>query len=185
VKLNNASHELFWSDPFSEDGANTAAKALPVTHDLRISAEHAAESLMLNRVKAHLHAETLDDMLLAAWHLDTLGLKIQFTSEISRFYWDAYQNQTDGTRAQHDLDEIVDINGRLETLRDAITQLREMYAEGWAREDHPYWLNNVLVRYDNLAAEVQSKIVVVQAAQRQYWNTKTLPPPEQLGFFLK
>lgn len=185
VKLNNATHELFWSDPFSEAGANTAAKALPVTHDLRISAEHAAETLMLNRSKAHLHAETLDDVLLAAWHLDTLGLKIQFTSEISRFYWDAYQNQTDGTRAQNDLDEIVDINGRLESLRDAITQLRKMYAEGWARENHPYWLDNVLVRYDNLASEVQAKIVVVQAAQRQYWNTKTLPAPEQLGFFLK
>jgi hexosaminidase len=185
VKLNNATHELFWSDPFSEAGANTAAKALPVTHDLRISAEHAAETLMRDRAKAHLHAETLDDMLLAAWHLDTLGLKIQFTSEISGFYWDAYQNQTDGTRAQHDLDEIVDINGRLESLRDAITQLRKMYGEGWARENHPYWLDNVLVRYDSLASEVQAKIVVVQAAQRQYWNTKTLPPPEQLGFFLK
>ena len=125
VKLDNASHELFWSDPFSQAGANTAAKALPVTHDLRISAEHAAESLMRNRAKAHLHAETLDDMLLAAWHLDTLGMKIQFTSEISHFYWDAYQNQTDATRAQSDLDEIVDINGRLQSLRDAITELRE------------------------------------------------------------
>jgi hexosaminidase len=185
VKLNNASHEFFWSDPFSEAGANTAAKALPVTHDLRISAEHAAESLMLNRAKAHLHTETLDDMLLAAWHLDTLGLKIQFTSEISRYYWDAYQNQTDGTRAQNDLDEIVDINGRLESLRDAITQMRKMYGEGWARENHPYWLDNVLVRYDNLASEVQAKIVVVQAAQRQYWSAKTLPAPEQLGLFLK
>jgi hexosaminidase len=185
VKLDKASHELFWSDPFSQAGANTAAEALPVTHDLRISVEHAAETLMRDRMNAHLHAETLDDMLLAAWHLDTLGLKAQFTSEISRFYWDAYQNQTDGTRAQQDLDEIVDINGRLESLRDAITQLREMYAGGWAREDHPYWLENVLVRYDSLASEVQAKIVVVQAAQRQYWNTKTLPPPEQLGFFLK
>lgn len=185
VKLDKASHELFWSDPFSQAGANTAAEALPVTHDLRISVEQAAETLMRDRMKAHLHVETLDDMLLAAWHLDTLGLKIQFTSEISRFYWDAYQNQTDGTRAQQDLDEIVDINGRLQSLRDAITQLREMYAGGWARENHPYWLDNVLVRYDSLASEVQAKIVVVQAAQRQYWNTKTLPPPEQLGFFLK
>jgi hexosaminidase len=185
VKLDKASHELFWSDPFSQAGANTAAEALPITHDLRISVEQAAETLMRDRMKAHLHVETLDDMLLAAWHLDTLGLKIQFTSEISRFYWDAYQNQTDGTRAQQDLDEIVDINGRLQSLRDAITQLREMYAGGWARENHPDWLSNVLVRYDGLASEVQAKIVVVQAAQRQYWNTKTLPPPEQLGFFLK
>ena len=185
VKLNNASHELFWFDPFSQAGANTAAEALPVAHDLRIGVERAAETLMRDRTKAHLHAESLDDMLLAAWHLDTLGLKIQFTSEISRFYSDAYQNQTDGTRAQHDLDEIVDINGRLQTLRDTITQLRKMYAEGWARENNPYWLDNVLVRYDSLASEVQAKIVVVEAAQRQYWNTKTLPPPEQLGFFLK
>jgi hexosaminidase len=185
VKLDNASHGLFWSDPFSEAGASAAAKALPTTHDLRISAEHAAESLLHNRAKAHLHAETLDDMLLAAWHLDTLGLKIQFTSEISRYYWDAYQNQADGTRAQEDLDEIVDINGRLESLRDAITQLRKMYAEGWARENHPYWLDNVLVRYDNLASQVQAKIVAVQQAERQYGSTKTLPPPEQLGFFLK
>ncbi len=185
LKLDNASHELFWSDPFSEAGANAAAKALPATHDLRIGAEHAIESLARNRTKAHLHAETLDDMLLAAWHLDTLGMKIQFTSEISHFYWDAYQNQTDETRAQNDLDEIVDINGKLQTLRDAITQTRKMYMEGWTRENHPYWLDNVLVRYDNLASEIQGKIVAVQAAQRQYWTSKTLPPPEQLGFFLK
>jgi deoxyadenosine/deoxycytidine kinase len=124
-------------------------------------------------------------MLLAAWHLDTLGMKIQFTSEISRYYSDAYQNQTDNTRAQGDLDEIVDINGRLQSLRDAITEMRGRYAEGWARENQPYWIDNVLVRYDNLALEVQAKIVAVQAAQRQYWGTKTLPPPEQLGFFLK
>ncbi|HMD16281.1 MAG TPA: beta-N-acetylhexosaminidase [Terriglobales bacterium] len=185
VKLDKASHELFWSDPFSASGADTAAKALPVTHDLRISAEHAAETLMLNRAKAHLHAETIDDMLLAAWHLDTLCLKIQFTSEISHYYSDAYQNQLDKTRAQADLDEIVDINGRLQSLRDAITEMRKRYAEGWAHENQPYWLDNVLVRYDNLASEVQAKIVVVQAAQRQYWTIKTLPAPEQLGFFLK
>ena len=76
VKLGNASHELFWSDPFTEVGANTAAKALPVTHDLRIGAERAAESILRNRAKAHLHAETLDDMLLAAWHLGHTGLEI-------------------------------------------------------------------------------------------------------------
>jgi len=185
VKLDSASHDLFWSDPFSEGGANLAAKALPVTHDLRIGAERALESLALNRASAHLHASTLDDMLLAAWHLDTLGLKIQFTSEISRFYWDAHQNQADKIRVQHDMDEIVDINGRLESLRDSITALRKMYADGWGRENNPYWLENVLVRYDNLALEVQAKIVAVQQAQYQYESLKTLPAPEQLGFFLK
>ncbi len=183
AKLDNASDELFWSDPFSEAGAGLAAKALPVTHDLRISAEQAAETLLRSRAKAHLHADTLDDMLFAAQRLDTFGMKIQFTTEINHYYWDAYENQIDEARAQHDLDEIVDINGKLQTMRDAITELRGMYAEAWMRENHRYWLDNVLIRYDNLALEIQAKIVAVLAAQRQYWNTKTLPPPTDLGFF--
>jgi hexosaminidase len=184
-KLENATNELFWADPFSSDGAAMADRALPATHDLRLSAEHAIESLQHNQAKAKVHRESLSDMLFAAKRLDTLGLKIQFTSEISRLYWDAYQNQTDSVRAQHDLDEIVDINGRLQSLRDAITELKEPYTEAWNRENQAHWLDNVMVRYQNLAEEVQQKIVTVQDAQRQYWITKTLPAPEQLGFFLK
>ncbi len=184
-KLENASNELFWADPFSSDGEAMVDRALPTTHDLRMSAEHAIESLQHNQAKAKVHRETLADMVFAAQRLDTLGLKIQFTSEISHLYWDAYQNQTDSARAQHDLDEIVDINGRLQSLRDAIAELKEPYTQAWNRENHPYWLDNVIVRYQNLAEEVQQKIVTVQDAQRQYWITKTLPTPEQLGFFLK
>jgi len=59
-----------------------------------------------------------------------------------------------------------------------------MYKEGWAREDHPYWLDNVLVRYDSLASEVQAKIVVVQAAQRQYWIPR-LCRLRSVGIFLE
>jgi len=185
LKFENASNELFWADPFSSGGAAMSAKALPAAHDLRISAEQAIESLQHSQAKAKLHRETLDDMLFAGWRLDTLGLKIQFVSEINHYYWDAYQNQSDSTRVQHDFDEIVDINGRLQTLRDAITQLKSPYTRAWAHENQPFWLDNVMVRYENLASEVQAKIVAVQEASRQYDTTKTLPPPEQLGFFLK
>jgi len=184
-KAGNASDELFWSDPFSGGGAAMEAKALPATHDLRLSAERAIVSLAHNREKAEVHRETLDDIAFAAWRLDTLGLKIQFTSEIDHFYWDAYQNQSDPKRVEYDLDEIMGINGRLQSLRDAVTELRKMYVEAWNRENRSYWLDNVLVRFDNLALEVQAKIVAVQEAGRQYDSAKTLPPPEQLGFFLK
>jgi len=185
AKLEGASDDVFWTDPFSEVGADVAAKGLPVAHDLRLSAEHALELLLRRRARAQLHAETLDAMIFAAWRLDTLGMKLQFTCEINRFYWDAYQNQTDSQRAWHDLEEITGINARLEDLRDATTRLRKMYEEAWARENRPYWLGNVLVRYDNLAAEMQAKIVAVRQAERQYQATKTLPPPELLGFFWK
>ncbi|MGA9529528.1 MAG: beta-N-acetylhexosaminidase [Terriglobales bacterium] len=180
-----STNELFWSNPFSVSGAELAAKAAPSMHDVRLGAEHAIQLLQLNQAKAQVHRETLPDMLFAAWRLDALGMKIQFTAEMNSYYWDAYQNQSDPARVQHDLEEIMETNGRLESLRDAITQLKKTHAEAWGHENHSHWLDNVLVRYDNLAMELQAKVVAVVEAQRQYWTTKTLPPPEQLGFFLK
>ena len=185
VSLEGESDELFWTDPFTEVGAGVAAKGLPAMHEVRLSAEHAIELLLRNRGRARAHAETLDDALLAAWHLDAFGMKMQFSSEIDHFYNDAYQNQTDSGRVWSDLWEITGINARLEDLRDATTRLRGMYEQAWMRENRAYWLGNVLVRYDNLASEMQAKIVAVRQAQRQYEATKKLPPPEQLGFVWK
>jgi len=185
VSLEGESDELFWTDPFTEVGAGVAAKGLPAMHDVRLSAEHAIELLLQNRGRAQAHAETLDDALLAAWHLDAFGMKMQFSSEIDHFYNDAYQNQSDSGRVWSDLWEITGINARLEDLRDATTRLRGMYEQAWMRENRPYWLGNVLVRYDNLASEMQAKIAAVRQAQRQYEATKKLPPPEQLGFVWK
>jgi hexosaminidase len=174
---------LFWTDPFTTTGAQFMQKTLPAARDIRLGAEHALESLFRNAAAAHANAGTLDDMIFAAWRLDTLGMKIQFTAEMNHFYWDAFQNQTDGDRVNHDLEEISAINARLEDLRDATTRLRGLYERAWLRENRPYWLPNVLVRYDQMALQFQAKISAVRDAQRQYWKEKTLPPPQQFGFY--
>ncbi|MGA8441938.1 MAG: hypothetical protein WB762_36130 [Candidatus Sulfotelmatobacter sp.] len=122
-------------------------------------------------------------MTLGAWRWDTLGMKAEFIQEINQFYWDAFQNQTDAERVDRDLAEITDTNARLEDLRDATTRLSQMYREAWLREYSPFWLDNVLVRYDTLAREFQKKIVAVRQARRQYDVTKTLAPPQELGFY--
>ena len=175
--------DLFWADPFTPEGAKLMQKLLPAAADMRLDAEHALESLYRNGAKAHANQSTLSDMILGAWHWDALGMKAQFTQEINQFYWDAFQNQTDADRVGNDLAEITDINARLEDLRDATTRLSEMYREAWLREYSPYWLDNVLVRYDTLAREFQKKIVAVREARRQYDATKTLTPPRDLGFY--
>jgi hypothetical protein len=180
-----ADDTLFWADPFDQTGAQFMQKTLPAAKDIRLGAEHALESLYRNPAAARANADSLDDMIFAAWRLDTLGMKIQFTSEINHYYWDAFQNQPDGDRVNHDLEEISAINARLEDLRDATTRLRAMYAKAWLHENRPYWLPNVLVRYDHLADQFQAKIVAVRDAQRQYWLQKTLPPPQQFGFYLQ
>jgi hexosaminidase len=184
AKFENASDDLFWSDPFTETGARQMQKALPIARDLRLAAEQALTALYTNRKKARANAETLDAMIFAALRIDALGMKIQYTQEIGGYYADAVANQTSVDRVQQDLDEVTSMNARLEDLRDATTRLRELYAKNWLNEDRPYWLPNVLVRYDVFAREMQEKIVEVRQAGAQFETQKTLPPPQQLGFFL-
>ena len=185
VKVGIETDDLFWADPFTPEGAALMQRMVPAASDMRLGAEHALESLFRDRDKAHANQETLSDMILAAWRWDALGMKAEFTQEINHFYWDAFQNQTDVDRVGNDLEEISSINARLEDLRDATTRLSQMYREAWLRECKPFWLDNVLVRYDTLAREFQAKIVAVRQARRQYNATKTLTPPQELGFYLQ
>jgi hypothetical protein len=183
--VGEASDEAFWSDPFNELGARSAEKAVPAAHELRLEAERALASLYRNRDKARANADTLDYLIFAALRLDLLGMKLQFASEISKYYWDAYLNMSDRARVRRDLNEITSINARLEDLRDATTRLRGMYSDLWLRENRPYWLGNVLVRYDNLASLFQSKIQSLKEAEQQYRQQQTLPTPQQMGFFIR
>jgi hexosaminidase len=177
--------DLFWIDPFTPEGAKVMQKVAAAAPEMRVGAEHALESLYRNRARAHANQDTLADMTLAAWRWDALGMKAEFTQEINKFYWDAFLNPTDAGRVGGDLEEITSINARLEDLRDATTRLSQMYRAAYLREDGTYWLDNVLVRYDDLAREFQKKIVAVRQARRQYDSTKTLTPPQELGFYLQ
>jgi hexosaminidase len=185
INVHSETDDLFWIDPFTAEGARMMQKIAAAAPEMRLGAEHAIESLNRNRARAHANQDTLADMTLGAWRWDALGMKAEFTQEINKFYWDAFQNQTDEDRVGNDLEEITAINARLEDLRDATTRLSEMYREAYLREYGPYWLDNVLVRYDNLAREFQKKIVAVRQARRQYYSTKTLTQPQELGFYLQ
>lgn len=183
--LEGALDDHFWIDPFSDGGARYTQKALPVARDIRLAAEHALESLYRHRARARAHQDTLDYLIFAARRLDLLGMKIQFTSEIGKFYWDSYLNLSDRERVRRNLHEITGTNARLEDLRDATTALRAAYSELWLKECRPYWLGNVLVRYDSLAGLFEGKILSVRAAQRQYREQAVLPTPQQMGFLLR
>jgi hexosaminidase len=184
INVDTETDDLFWIDPFTPEGAGMMRKVAAAAPEMRLGAEHALESLYRNRAKARANQDTLADMTLGAWRWDALGMKAEFTQEINTFYWDAFQNQTDADRVGNDLEEITAINARLEDLRDATLRLKQMYREAWLKEYSPYWLDDVLVRYDTLAREFQKKIVDVRQARRQYEATKTLIEPEQLGFYL-
>jgi hypothetical protein len=183
--LRGAFDDAFWLDPFSELGADYVQGALPVSRELRLAAERALESLYRHRARARLNEDTLDYLIFAAMRLDALGLKVQLAGEISKAYWDAYLHMADQKRVERNLDEITGINGRLEDLRDTATRLRGHYAELWLKENRPYWLGNVLVRYDNLASNFQAKIDAVKVAGLRYEQESVLPTPQQMGFLVR
>lgn len=185
VGLGSFSNDTFWADPFSEIPSRRLARGLPVVSDVRLAAESALEAVYRHRAKARAHDETLAPLEFAAQRLDALGMKIQFMQEISKYYWEAYQNQADRSRVRRALAEITGINARLEDLRDDTARLRERYSALWLNENRPYWLGSVLVRFDVLAGAFQRKIQEVRAVRWQFGEQGVLPPPAELGFYWK
>jgi hypothetical protein len=177
VGLRDANDVAFWIDPFSEAWADYATKALPVAHDLRMDAEEALDLIYRNQSKARLHADTLGPMIVGGHRLDLLGMKVQFMQEIGDFYATAYTNVAAGKRPGRELNEITGTNARLQDLRDATTRVRDLYSAEWLKENHPYWLGNVTVRFDVLARSIQEKI-----NQMRMNGRNPLPTPEQIGF---
>jgi hexosaminidase len=183
MNLGAANDAYFWEDMFSQTGANDAELAQPVAHELRVDAEQAWAALAENRAKARLHADSLDDLIFAARRLDGLGMKFEYTQEMSELYWDAYLNMSDQESVMRDLERISSTNGRLQDLREMTTELRATYEQRWRAENREFWLGNVLVRYDTLASAIQRKIEAMDALEREFSQGQALPTPESLGFY--
>lgn len=181
VRLGSASDQAFWLDPFSESGATQALRAQPVAHDLRIAAETALITYYQNREKARIHRDSLPYLEFAGLRLDALGQKMQIVNETDTAYWDAFQNQTDRQKVGQDLGKLTGTNGRLQDMRDTNTRLAEKYRALWLAENRPYWLGNVMVRYDELGVQIQQKINALQSMRGR--PGAALLKPEEIGFF--
>jgi hexosaminidase len=177
-----ANDQDFWLDPFTPSGARFALDTRSTVQQVRLDAEDALATFYAKRATAHLHAETLDDLVFAARRLDALGMKIQYTAEIDSLYRDAYVHMANSSQVYRDLYRITSTNGRLEDLRNATTELEADYADLWRRQYHPFWLGNVLVRYNNLASRYQAKIQSLEIVIHDYGRTSEIPPPESFGF---
>ncbi len=185
VQLDGTHVDYFWVNPFSSLGADEAEKAAPVVHELRVDAEQAWESLLDNRAKARMNADTLDDLIFAAQRVDLLGMKFEYTQEMSALYWNAYMDMANTHQVSNDLIGISSTNGRLEDLRERLADMRSMYAERFRAQNHEAWLGNVLVRYDELSGVIQAKINQIDALETDFRQVKVLPPPENMGFYYR
>jgi hypothetical protein len=130
--------------------------------------------------------DAIDAIELGARRIDFIGLKFQLADEMSSGYARALADSTSTdkkTRALTDreLSDLNGINGRMQDIRDGYTLLRDLYQSAWLRSNRPYWLRNILEKYDYAAQLWLARADKVHSAQRQWAELKTLPPSTDLG----
>jgi len=130
--------------------------------------------------------DAVDAMELGARRMDFIGLKFQLADEMAAGYARAFADSTSPdkkVRAQVDaeLANLNGINGRLQDVRNGYTLLRDLYESAWLRSNRPYWLRNVLEKYDYAAQIWLARADKVRSAQRQWSQTSTLPTADELG----
>ncbi len=177
---------LFWLDPWSAQGQEIAAKLLPNAQALRTHAEQAIVLIEQARMTEPGIAEpdALTAMDLGARRLDLIGMKFELAQEIVTTYAQILNMQHDP--AQHKLasillSEIAGNVGRCQDLRDAFSAAKDEYSSVWLRENRPYWLNNVTVRYELAIQQWQRRADAFAAATRNWYNGHDLPSPASLG----
>ena len=183
--LGDGSNMIYWLDPYTGEGQVAAQKVRPFSREVRILAESAMVLIAQARDAANgtlREIDALDAMDMGARRLDFIGMKFQLADEIVRLYAHAVDTAAVGGSPTHDLTEIASsINSRTQDLRDGYVLGREQYERSWNAENRPYWLHNVLNRYDLAAQTWIQRLDRVNQARATYNRPKKLPTAEEVG----
>ncbi len=179
--LGEGSDAVYWRDPFSPDGLIAADRIRPHSRALRVAAESALVYIaQLRTAGGVVNASALDGLELGARKLDAIGMKFQLADDVRGAYSRA--SDTTSRDRNRELSDISGINGRLQDLRDVYTLNKELYEAAWRRENRPYWLGNVLVKYDLAIQLWQSRADRFSQARNEFSRTRKLPAGETIGF---
>jgi hexosaminidase len=184
--LIEVSDDTFWLDPWSPAGIAKADKLRPNLSAARLHAERAIELIetALATDPSLREKDSLRAMELGARRIDFIGLKFQLSDEMRDLYAQAYDLQHDRKKdstTTNLLYNISSMNGRCQDLRDGFSLLKNLYRESWLAENRPYWIDNVLVRYDLQTQLWQKRGQDIDTLIENFYTTRTLPPASQAG----
>ncbi|HUS09580.1 MAG TPA: beta-N-acetylhexosaminidase [Pyrinomonadaceae bacterium] len=176
-----STNELFWREPFNTDFLKEVRALSSQIREMRLAVENADEALLRNETKARRNRSMIAAMRFAAQRFDHLGRRMQVMEKFSNDYWDAYLNLSDGRKVRRLRNHWGNIYNSLREMTEELTILRESYRRQWLAENRAYWLDSVLVRYDQAAAMWLGKSKSLAEAVRLYNTTSILPDPEAFG----
>jgi hexosaminidase len=211
AKVGDGTNNIFWLDPMSKDGLKIAAQVRPYVHEVRLHAERALTLIAQARAAAPgappvakgpktydpaesypsaatslRETEAIDALELGARRMDFIGLKFQLADEIAEGYQRAFAMQDTKDRKQRmdvsrELSDINGVNGRIEDVIDGYSLMRDLFEEAWYRSNRAYGLRPVLEKYDYTVGIWYALSDKVHSAQRQWSDTRSLPPAAELG----
>lgn len=185
--LGDASDRLFWVDPWSPDGQRLAARVLPVARALRLAAEDAIEHVIAaRRAGAVRDTDALAAIELGARRVDMIGRKFELADDAQRLYASVYARSRDSATARNralrgELYDIMGANGYFQDMRDLYSESRDLFAAAWLRENRPYWLRNVLARYDAATQLWLGRIERLNDARLAWDRSGSLAPGDSIG----
>ncbi|ADW71055.1 glycoside hydrolase family 20 zincin-like fold domain-containing protein [Granulicella tundricola] len=184
--LVDVADDVFWMDPWSKAGQAKATKMRANIPAARLHAEKAIELIEEARTTdATLREQdALKAMELGARRIDFIGMKFQLADEMKAAYAQAYQQKDDKkreTETRELLYSISSMNGRCQDLRDGYSMIKNLYRDSWLAENRPYWIDNVLVRYDLQIQLWERRGEDINALIDEWQSTKTLPRAEEAG----
>jgi hexosaminidase len=185
ARIEESTDVLYWADPWSNDGQAIAAKLQPLIHDMRLHAERAITLIAQARAAGPLReTDAVDALELGARRLDFIGQKFETADLIASLYRQAYSWQGDPQNAKRIsgvLWSLAGANGLCEDMRDGYSYSRLQYSQLWLRENRPYWLQNVLVRYDLATQLWVLRSNRLTSAHNDWREHHKLPAPAELG----
>jgi hypothetical protein len=109
-------------------------------------AENVISSVREHRPEARRNSDLLNYVEFSARRFDFLGLKAVYSKEIADRYAEAQANV--GNRTQQRFRSLRQISGPMQDMMHRTSLLRAEYEKLWQGENRPYYLNNILNRYD-------------------------------------
>jgi hypothetical protein len=177
--LHGAMTNLFWIDPWSEQGQIVSAKLMPMVPEIRLHAERAITLIKEAEAAEPLREkDALDAMELAARRMDFIGFKFQAAQEIAGAYNQAYREKNGkrsvGSPLFHEDYFYID-------MVDGYGLLRDLYQQAWQRQNRPYTLDIVMAHYEMNIQLWLKRETLFTDAKSHFNQTQMLPKPEDVG----
>ena len=164
---------LTWMNAMSPEGQKFYAQWQPTAHQIRLLSEDVIASVREHRAEARRNEDLLNYVDFGARRFDFLGQKAIYSKEIADLYAQAQANAGAGNQGFRELRRV---SGPMQDMMHQTYLLRAAYKKLWLGENRPYFLNNILSRYDHEYDRWEEAAQRVRQIGMAYRTTHQLPP---------